>query len=718
MISKGTTKSTNKVEGAGFLSGFTKMLLKKGSIPLFLVFTVIMSPFTFTSSASAAPDATPGPITYVGSNSYNNGSNVYLNFNKQFTINTNSTDPTVTASTYLKSHISIATDGVTYVPISNQIDVYPPGLGGASTTQIRLQANNDMKVILGTNTLLKIAKGTLTDADGNINEEVPLHITPPVIQSAAISDDYTEVKISFHENVVDNTYTNKSNLISENKIYLLQNGADDTYQTSADEASVVSGKLVIKFEKPLSGAKNQIVIKSGALKDSYGNILSENTITPLIQGGVATGDTSLLQLVNSYLTNSYQDVKLVFNKDVLNAKSDTASLLAGIKYRGSSTGWNYVSLPPNTNLDISGNTVTIRFAAKLTSDYQFQIDPNFLKDTLGNIYNEYINIYNLSIYPSLYLNGGSFSHNGRWLSLNFNANIADLTVVNGVSHLKDQITISTDNGPLTWDAQDKLVIQGYNLVVFFHNAIKSGSVNVKIAANAISDVGNNLQNQQIDRVVAYNTPTVTGFFLSDTASQFVFDDNAEWRSKVRGISISDGNNGVVRQLNPSEYTLSAGMLTINKGVFQQGDYYYITIDADGYSSKPMSRSGLFEGRTYVSTELFYMTAPVVTAENGITAKVNILNHYNNYMGTQAIVFKLMNGDTPVSIVASNLSIRTGAYSANFNVADAATNPNYTVEVFVVNQFNNDPTNLGLNLASTKSQAEFDLAEYANGDYEE
>ncbi|SFL98219.1 Protein of unknown function [Paenibacillus sp. 1_12] len=716
MISKGTTRSMNKVEGAGFLSGFTKMLLKRGSISLFLVFTIVMSSFTFNSSASAAPDATPGPINYVGSSSNNNGSEVFLNFNKQFTINNNSTDPTVTASTYLKSHMSIATDGVNYLPISNQIDVYPPGLGGS---QIRLQANNSMKVILGTNTLIKIAKGTLTDADGNINEEVPLHITPPVIQRVAISDDYKKVTISFQENVVDNTYVNgSSTLISDNKIYLLQNGsnANQTSWTSKDEAFVESGKLVIKFDTPLSGAKNQIVIKGGALKDSYGNILSDNTITPLIQGAVI-GDTSPLEVVNRYLTNSYQDIKLVFNKDVLNAKSDSASLLAGIKYYGGNlTQGDWKNLPPGTNLEISGNTVTIHFAAKLARPnigyYYFEFASNSFKDTRGNIYSDYIYLYNYYINSSLNPENPNFSNDGRWLRLGFNVNIADLTVVNGVSHLKDQITISTDNGPLTWDAQDNVVIQENNLVIFFHNAIKSGSVKVEIAANAISDVGNNVQNQQIDRVIAYNYPNMTGFFLSDTASQFVFEDNAEWRSKVRDITIIDTRKNAVRQLNPSEYTLSAGMLTINNGVFQQGVNYYILVNAEGYSSKE------FYGTTYVSTELFYMTAPVVTKDNGITAKVNILKRYNTSNGTQAIVFKLMNGKTPVSIVASNLSIGTGAYSANFNVADAATNPNYTVEVFVVNQFNNDPTNLGLNLASTKSQLEFDQAASINGDDEE
>ncbi len=173
--------------------------------------------------------------------------------------------------------------------------------------------------------------------------------------------------------------------------------------------------------------------------------------------------------------------------------------------------------------------------------------------------------------------------------------------------------------------------------------------------------------------------------------------------------IYDDNNYVVRQLNSSEYTLAAGELTINKGVFQEGSYYYITIDADGYSSKN------FEGYAHISTELFYMTAPAVTKENGITAKVNIVlnNDDSDYTGTQAVVFELMNGTTPVSIVTANLKVNTGMYSANFNVTDAETNPNYTVRTFVVNKFNNDPASVGLNLATVKTQNELDLILSAN-----
>ncbi|MNI72745.1 hypothetical protein D3C73_1287040 [compost metagenome] len=114
-----------------------------------------------------------------------------------------------------------------------------------------------------------------------------------------------------------------------------------------------------------------------------------------------------------------------------------------------------------------------------------------------------------------------------------------------------------------------------------------------------------------------------------------------------------------------------------------------------------------------------MTAPVVTAENGITAKINLFNNAIGFgnsraresdsdssTGTQTVIFELFHGDIPVSIVAAALKVDTGTYSANFNVSDPA---GYTVKAFVVSKYSNNITSLGLNLATVKTQLELDQA---------
>lgn len=649
----------------------------------------------------AALDITPP--AYIGSSSYD-GTPVILKFDEDIYINTGEENP----SAYLKTKMSIATDGVNFAPLSELSN----DLNAAGSNEIFINYSNDMKVIIGTNTLIKIDSGALKDAAGNLNAEMILHVTPPVIQSATISSDSQDVTITFQEDVVDNTLSEEISYL-KNSIFLLKDGANSsqwTELTANDTASVVSGKLVIHFATALSGAANQIVIKGRVLTDSYGNLQNNDTITPLIQGSGDFVDTTAPQLLESYLSNG-QGVTLVFDEDVQNAMIDEASFRAGIwYYGGSTTGGNFVKgIPSDATLTFSGKTLVIRFAATLTgSQYYFQFNPNSFKDTSGNILTNYVGTGWLYPRQTLTIQGGSFSHDGRWLSLDsnleYNDKLVDQTLVNGVSDLKNQITISTDHGATftALDAQDVVTIQGNRIVVLFHEAKKSGTIQVKIAANTLSDLGENVRNAAIDQVVAYNTPDITGYFLSNTVSEFLFEDNAEWRSKVKDILISDDNNGINRPLNSSEYTLVAGVLTINKGVFQEGVYYYITIDADGYSSK------YFEGQAYTSNELFYMTAPVVTAENGITAKVNILNYAGTSNGTQSVVFELMNGTTPVSIVAANLKVNTGTYTANFNVTDAATNHNYTVRAYVVSKFNSNLMDVGLSLATQVTQAEYDL----------
>lgn len=306
---------------------------------------------------------------------------------------------------------------------------------------------------------------------------------------------------------------------------------------------------------------------------------------------------------------------------------------------------------------------------------------------------------------------GYFSHSGQWLNLDFNKKIADNTLVDGISNLKEKIMISLNRG-ITYSAlgeQDVVYISGKRLVVQFHDPVKSGTVKVKIEADALSDLYKTITNKVFEREFAYNTPDITGYFLSNTASEFLFKDNEDWRSKVNEVLVWNEVSGQ-RPLNNTEYTLTAGKLTINSGVFQKNKYNEIFINAEGYSSK------YIEGIAKASSELFYMTTPVLTKENGINASISVLKpytnyndeYYNNLTGNQTVLFQLMNGTTPVSIVTANLKIGTGTYSAHFNVSDAATNANYTVKAFIINKFNMDFTNVGINMATQVTQAEFDL----------
>jgi hypothetical protein len=199
----------------------------------------------------------------VGSES-SNGNYVYLKFDENFTIDSGE----VEAIAYLKSKMSIATDGVNFVPLPELSQV-----SQNSSRVIRVYYENDMQVILGTNTLIKIQSGTLKDAAGNLNDEMILHVTPPVIQSAEISSDFHDVTITFDGEVYDNTINNEVSYLRD-YIYLLRNGVESDWEgmTEGDTVSIDSNKLIVHFAKPLTGDENLIIMEDGALKDSNGNI--------------------------------------------------------------------------------------------------------------------------------------------------------------------------------------------------------------------------------------------------------------------------------------------------------------------------------------------------------------------------------------------------------------------------------------------------------------
>ncbi|WP_053371855.1 hemoblobin-interacting domain-containing protein [Paenibacillus sp. FJAT-27812] len=644
---------------------------------------------------------------FIGAVIYGSGSQLHLKFDKDFTINAPAGADQNQINALLKSKISVATDGEHFAPILGE----DHEVRQDASRQIYMRYANDMKIVLGTQTVIKIAADTLKNAEGSLNEEMLLHVSPLVIQSAVISGDNHDVTISFYDDIFDNT---DENLI--NNIYLIKDGSQQDKQlVEGDSVAVVSGKLQIHFKEALSGASNYIYIDGGALKDRYGNIQNERAVTAPIQANVGgvdpfPADTTAPVYQYSYFSNAFQDLNIVFNEDVQNAKETEAAFLQGIYRYGSDWGWGY-GLPQGTTLTFSGSVATIHFAAPLTGyQYYFQFNANMFKDTAGNRINNAINTNWLSTGSNeLSYSNGRFSYNGRWLSIQFNADtdIVDQTVVDGVSRLKESISYSLDHGA-TYKALDELdvvSVYGRNINILFHDAIKAGSIKVKIAEQVISDQYDTKRNKAAEVELAYNTPEITGYMLSNTASEFIFTDNALWRNQVKTVILYDGKIGIGRQLNSSEYQLSEGKITIAKGVFQEGQYYEILVNAEGYSTK------YFDGRAYKSSELFYMTAPVVTTENGITAKINLLNHayQDEFTGNQTVVFELFNGTTPVSIVAANLKLGTGTYSANFNVSDAATNPNYTVKAYVVSKYSSDPADVGLNLASVKTQSEFDLA---------
>lgn len=643
---------------------------------------------------------------YVGSYS-ENGNDVILFFDEAFTLNTEYMAGPEIIIPYLRSKISISTDGATFKALPEHMYIN----FGSNWISLESDSDYDMKVILGDNTRIKIASGTFKDIAGNLNDEINKDITPPVIQSAVISDANTKVTITFNESVSDNTPFCECYPL-KNSIMLVKNDVM-TPLIDDDTVTIVDGKLIITFAQALVGGNNQISINGYALMDIDGNVATNTTVTPVIQTGEAA-DSEAPKLINYYLSSDLMSLTYVFDEDVVN---NTDSIATKTYIRNSY--WNDVRSSLLNNVVISGNTMTLQFNSALNDRYNIYFDSNILKDTSGNIldYLQQIDIYPKS---TLDFNKANISHNGRWLNLEFNLDLLDNTIVAGISHLKEKIKVSTDGvNFISLSEKDVVTIQGDRLVVLFDIPKKNGILQVIVEADAVSysHIIGGVKNLEIKTVITHNTPDLKGYFFSNAASEFIFEDDAEWRSKVRDVIVRRYDNNVERNLTDSEYSLTAGKLTINKGVFDKGVEFYVYIDADGYSRKEV------RGYAFHSSELFYMTAPVISTQGGILAKVNLLRNEDIYIdsdygSTQTVVFELMDGNIPVSIVASELDVYTGTYSAQFNVIDAATNDKYSVKAFVVNHFSNDFNNVGLKMTTLVTQTEYDLMlnNQGNGDY--
>jgi len=89
-------------------------------------------------------------------------------------------------------------------------------------------------------------------------------------------------------------------------------------------------------------------------------------------------------------------------------------------------------------------------------------------------------------------------------------------------------------------------------------------------------------------------------------------------------------------------------------------------------------------------------------DEGIKATVNIvLNTEAEHSGTEAVVFQLMNGEIPVSIIALEKDITSDEQvSAFFNVDPSI--ESYRVEVFVFDEFNNSTSSSPVVLAEKKT----------------
>lgn len=660
-------------------------------------------------------------ITYSDHYLYNYNSDLGITFS-QGVVNNMSDDA-------LKAAITISKDDGAYTALglndkadvnknSQPFSINRIGNGSFNLHFFTPLAPGSYKVKIAANALkssIGLVAGELTTAS-----IVARDITAPVYQSSEVSADHKVVTLTFDKTLVNNVtqscpfYYCIQSLSDYIYIEKSEYGYFEQLRYIGGTVELLNNKMKVTLNSPLTGTNNKIAIRSGALKDESGNVLNTGVVTKFID--VAT--IAPPRYLHSSIDNLNHDWTLFFDKNVKNNTASVDDLKAAIKLTINGVER---SIESSTTITFIDNKLVLHFAAPLVdNNIEMHIAANVVANTVNSnaltdpITTEQLTPHNM--YPPEF--SEAYLITSHTVELYFYSNnetdLVDNTVDTAGSHLKEFVTYSTDKGATFLPLQpgDGVTITNGSLYVYFHQIIQ-GNLQIKIAGNALKETyGNVLTTSVITGDIDTNytnyAPLLTGSFFSNVPSVLTFEENAIWRSKVQKVVLSEDapNAGWSdRILSPDQYTISAGKLTILPGVLEQEVNYRVIVYADGFNNRYTDNM-----KAIRSQDSYYITPVKMEIANGITAKVRIMD--NQSKGHLHVIFQLMNGQLPVSIVAAESDyFQSGTFTANFNVADAITNPNYKVRAFVVSEYSNSPLSVGVNLARSITDAEYDVIQY-------
>ncbi len=575
---------------------------------------------------------------------------------------------------------------------------------------------------------VRIAEGTLKSSLGFVSGEITTteiimsNNNAPIYQSAEVSADRKVVTLTFDKDIVDNSgnvyiWNGVGSWIQStlfDNVKIKRSDSDFFQNLYPGDTVVLSGnKLILTLNTALTGTNNKIGIKSGILKDASGNIQRSGVITSAID----VWATSPPEYLYSTINNLNKNWTLFFDTVIKNNKESEAALKDAITL--SIDGGEEKPLDSSTTVTFVDNKLVLHFSEPLVDrNIRVHIAEDAIADTVDNVLTESIETEALDpndFYPPEFIWAELFTSHSVMLYFE-TSGLLDNTIDATGSRLKEAVTYSTDKGatflPLhADDAVNLYSVEDYGnfVVVYFHNVIQ-GNLQIKIAGNALKDTaGNVLTTSVVTGDIDTNyAPDLIGSFYSNTPSVLTFEDNAVWRSKIQKVVLVEYGNfdygtWAERILSPDEYKLDSGKLTIHSGLFEHQALYHIKVYSDGFETKYSESMSAIR-----SQDSYFITPVIMDRTSGITAKVKIGANQSN--GNLHVIFQLMNGQTPVSIVAVEYDSfdDKGTFRANFNVADAATNPNYSVRAFVVSEYSNSPSSVGVNLATPITDAEYDI----------
>ncbi|ANY66668.1 hypothetical protein BBD42_09495 [Paenibacillus sp. BIHB 4019] len=242
---------------------------------------------------------------------------------------------------------------------------------------------------------------------------------------------------------------------------------------------------------------------------------------------------------------------------------------------------------------------------------------------------------------------------------------------------------------------------------FYINGVSSGSASISF------DAADNLTGDKIRTTIPVSVVSNRQPYLNDNEEYYftgkaltlsVNPPTAQWvpdSIEVNGVAVPSESY----TYTPGVIGQSDGKIVLQASVLSEGDNKIVVKTYD-------TIDGVYEITLHQSQHSYYMSEPLIDrASGGLNATVKFVRNIenNSYRDKSTVIFQLMNGDVPVDTVSVTTD-RLNGYQTNrvhFNLADAATNPNYSVRAFLITGDNADPGNLGYNLVTEVNATEFE-----------
>ncbi|KQO10709.1 hemoblobin-interacting domain-containing protein [Paenibacillus sp. Leaf72] len=242
---------------------------------------------------------------------------------------------------------------------------------------------------------------------------------------------------------------------------------------------------------------------------------------------------------------------------------------------------------------------------------------------------------------------------------------------------------------------------------FYINGVSTGTATISFDA-ADNLTGDKIRTTMPVSVVTFRQPYLNNnedyYFTGKALTISVNPPTAQWAPdsiEVNGVTVSSESY----TYTPGVFGQIDGEIVLQASVLSEGENKIVVKTYD-------TIDGVYETTLHQSEHSYYMSEPLIDrASGGLTASVKFVRNItnNSYNDQATVIFQLMNGDVPVDTVSVTTD-RLNGYQTNrahFNLADAATNPNYSVRAFLITGDNADPSNLGYNLVTEVDATEFE-----------